>query len=121
MIVEPLMMIKGSNLNHGRLELENNDILRYVKFKNQEDCKNDFITSLLNKVVSLLKKEKIMFEIKISSILKLELVNGKSLLKYGKVIIVTDSNRYAVHFEKNVRSKINKLYNKIVCLLENIE
>lgn len=121
MIVEPVMMLIESNPNHGRLELINNDILRYVKFKNQEHRKDDFITSLLNKMVSLFKKEKVKFEIKISSILKLELINGKSLLKYGKVVILTDTNKYTVHFEKNVRSKMNKLYNNIVCLLEKTE
>ena len=121
MIVEQLMMLMGYNANHGRLELINNDILRYVKFKNQEYRKDDFITTPLSNMVSLFKKEKIMFEIEVSSILKLELINGKSLLKYGKVVISTDTNRYTVNFEKKVRNKINKLYNNIVCLLEKTE
>lgn len=110
--IEPVMMPSGVSPNFGYLELEN-DVLRYIKRKGQAQGRVNIFVWLVIKLSRSVRNDKILFELNLKDVKNVELTEGNSFAKYGKLIIEHKTGNYSIQFESNVKDQIDELYDYI--------
>lgn len=111
-VIEPVMMPSGVSPNYGYLELEN-DTLRYIKRKGQAQGRVNFFVWLVIKLSRSVRQDKMIFELNLKDVKKIELSEGNSITKIGKLIIEDKTDKYTIQFESNLKDQMTELYDYI--------